>query len=261
MRRSGVTGFSVIAFLTLAVSSKAGLVQNGDFSSTSLSSPGGYFGSGSACTSNVTGWVTEPSFYNGNSCGTGGTPLSLLFNGTNGAAFNNGNALYGMMDLAGYTGNYVADDGDPNYAAPFAQQITGLTPGAVYILTFYQAAAQQNGSSPLGTTDYWSVSLTSNLFGSSGAQASATMTVPSTSSTHYTGWTLQTMTFTAPSATDFLNFFSVGSGVPPVALLADVTLTAAVPEPGYLPILGVGLLGLFAVSRWRKRPAANSFRV
>jgi hypothetical protein len=267
VRRSGLIGFSVIAFLTLAVSGKASLVQNGDFSATSLSSPGGYFGSGSSCVSNVTDWVTEPSFYNGNSCGSGGTPLSLLFNGTNGTAFNAGNGLYGMMDLAGYTGNYAADDGDPNFSAPFAQQINGLTVGATYTLTFYQAAAQQESSSPFGTSDNWDVSLSSTLFGfpTSGPyafQTSDTMTVLSTSSTHYTPWTLQTMTFTAPSVTDYLNFFAVGSGVPPVALLADVSLTQTVaPEPGYLPILGVGLLGLFAVSRWRKRSAANSFRV
>jgi hypothetical protein len=251
-----------MTLVTLAVSAQAGLIQNGDFSGTSLSSPGGFFGApGAACASNVTSWITEASFYNGNSCGTTNTPLSLLFNGTNGSAFNGTIGLYGMTDLAGYSGNYIADDGAPNYSAPFAQEIDGLTAGASYTVTFYQSAAQQKGSEPVGTSDYWQVFLSSSQFAPTAGYApqnSATMTIPSDSQTDYTSWSLQTMTFTAPSATDYINFFAVGSGVPPVALLADVSLTATAnpaPEPESLPIMGAALLGLFAVSRRRKRSA------
>ena len=39
-------------------------------------------------------------------------------------------------------GNYVAIDGGANYAVPFTQTVTGLTPGQGYAISFYQAAAQ-----------------------------------------------------------------------------------------------------------------------
>jgi hypothetical protein len=61
------------------------------------------------------------------------------------------------------------------------------------------------------------------------------------------------MTFVATSTSELLNFLAVSpnGGEPPVALLADVSLTA--PEPGTLAVLSVGLLGLFTVVRLRSR--------
>ena len=38
-------------------------------------------------------------------------------------------------------GNFVAIDGDPNFAVPLTQTVTGLTPGERYSISFYQAAA------------------------------------------------------------------------------------------------------------------------
>jgi len=121
------------------------LVQNGQFLSTSLSSPGGYVCNtvGSTCTSTVTDWSATCS--STNQCGNGGTPLSLLFAGSGGSAFNGGNALNVSLANSPDGGNMIGDDGDAIYRAPLFQMINGLMIGATYDLAFYQAAAQQGG--------------------------------------------------------------------------------------------------------------------
>ncbi len=170
----------------------------------------------------------------------------MLFPGTDGSAFNGGIGLYGIAASI-VPGNIVADDSSSNYQADIYQTINGLTPGGSYILTFYQAGAQQNGAS--GSTDeYWSVSLGSQT------QSSPDMTAAQGG---YTSWTEQTMTFTATSSSEVLNFLSLSeyNGAPPVALLQDVTLTAATPEPGYLAILSVGMMGLIGAAVRRRRRA------
>ena len=146
------------------------LVQNADFTGTTLSSPGGYAcdqASNTACGSRLTSWTVT--------CGTpgcqgGGTPTSILFPGTNGSAWNGGIGLY-RVDNAPVSGNVFADDGDPAYRSSLSQTITGLTAGHTYALNFYQAAAQQNGLSG-NTTEQWQVT-----FGTT--QTSALMNNPS----------------------------------------------------------------------------------
>ena len=104
------------------------------------------------------------------------------------------------------------------------------------MLTFYQAADQQAGSTPTATTDYWKVSLGGST------QNSTTINDPNGG---FTGWTLQTLTFVADASSDVLKFMAIGtpSGVPPVALLDGVSLSA-VPEPSAWLVLIVGLVGL-----------------
>jgi hypothetical protein len=220
------------------------LVQNGQFLSTTLSSPGGYVCNtvSSSCVSTVTGWGADCSAQG--VCGNGGTPLSLLFAGTGGVAFNSFNGLNVTLPDSPGGGNIIGDDGDVNYRAPLFQTISGLTVGATYNLSFYQAAAQQ-GSYDSDTGELWQVSLGGDLLNS------ALMLTPGG---QFTAWNLQSMTFVATSTSELLNFLSLGmpAGEPPVALLADVSLTAA-PEPRTIAVLSVGLLGLLTVARLRSR--------
>ena len=224
----------------------ANLVLNGDFTLTSLSPPGGYICQlGTTCTSNVTDWGSACS--STGECGNGGTPGSLLFRGTGGVAFNNFNGL-NVAAPDPPSGNYIAIDGDATYRAPIFQSV-GLTAGDSYELQFYQAAAQQGGFAS-STTDQWQVSL------GAATQLSTLMTVPGGT---FAPWTLQTMDFQATSTSEVLSFLALGTpnGVPPIALLADVSLTA-VPEPASWAMLLVGFagLGFAAYRRARGIPAA-----
>src|SRR5579871_6873389 len=56
------------------------------------------------------------------------------------------------------SGNYIQADGNPTFETSFGYQLTGLTPGQKYTLSFYQAAGQQKGYSGQ-TTEQWIVSL------------------------------------------------------------------------------------------------------
>jgi hypothetical protein len=234
--------FAVIALLISVTPAKANLVLNGDFTSTTLSSPGGYVCNtvGPVCTSTVADWSANCA--STGVCGNGGTPLSLLFAGTGGVAFNSFNGLSTPAPDPPGGGNYIGDDGDPTYQAPFFQTITGLTPGDFYQLTFFQASDQQGGfSSP--TIDQWEVSL--------GAQTQLSAAI--TNSGTFVGWQPQSMVFTATSPSEVLNFLSIGpAGVPPVVLLANVALDP-VPEPSALiPLAGlVGLL-VYRVRKMRR---------
>ncbi len=228
----------------LAVSSPAQagvqLITNGTFSATTLSSPGGYLcpsGMTSASCqlgSAVTGW---DSTCNAN-CGSGATVASLLFPGTNGSAFNGGIGLWSIQNTPNNR-NVVAIDGDQTYTASFFQTVNGLVAGNEYVLTFNQAAAQQNGTSG-PTTEQWKVQ-----FGSSPAQYSYDMSNPNHG---FVPWNSVTMNFTATSASEVLTFFALGTpgGEPPVVLLDDVSLM--LPEPP-----AAALLIALAASRARRR--------
>ena len=218
------------------------LVQNGDFTATTLASPGGYVCSqvsNSSCGSRVTSWSATCGT---NGCTGGGTPTSILFPGTNGSAFNGNIGVYSVTN-APLGGNMLADDGDPQYSSALSQTITGLTPGHTYALTFYQAAAQQNGLTG-ATTENWKVTLGSSV------QQSAVM---NNASKGFVPWTKQTLTYTATLATAVLTFLSQGTpaGEPPISLLANVSLVDAtvIPEPAALSLLGAGLFGLMVARR------------
>jgi PEP-CTERM motif len=145
-------------------------------------------------------------------------------------------------------GNYIAQDSAYDQGA-ISQTISGLTAGDSYVVSFYWAAAQQNGfNGP--TYDQWQVSL--------GGQTLDTPTV-NIDSHGFSGWMSQSLTFTATGPTEVLSFFANGgpSGVPPFALLDGVSMMA-VPEPSTwaMMLIGFGGLGVAAFRSRRKAAAA-----
>jgi len=74
----------------------------------------------------------------------------------------------------------------------------------------------------------------------------------------FSGWTQQTLTFTATSTTEVLSFLAVGDvAVPPFLLLDGVTVDEYTPEPGsvFLVLSGLTLLG--GVTRFRQKRSAK----
>lgn len=263
LHRSYVIGFSALTLLAFGPAAKANLITNGSFETTSLTTSGLFYPgseSGTTAPSVETGWTVDCAAAAAGSC-VGTTPiLTVVFPGT--ATTNYGyenQALYGPTPTTPIPnspdgGNFVAGNGDPAYNVPFSQSVTGLIPGDIYTLTFYQAGAQEQGKSG-ATTEYWQVTFGSQV------EDSATMNTPSMG---FTPWSLQTLTFTATAATQVLQFLSIGTpgGAPPTALLDGVSLTPpgtppppppATPEPSGLALLGFGTAWLVAVRGFRRR--------
>jgi hypothetical protein len=257
LRTLPIATLSALALLTVGPAAKADgldLVQNGSFEETSLTGSGLFYTVGSSATqpSVETDWTVDCAGDHVGSC-VGPTPiLTVVFPGTGTTDYGyQGNALYpgtspNTMPVSSPDGgNFVAADGDSNYNASFSQTITGLTPGDSYLLAFYQAAAQQVGLSG-ATTEYWQVTLGTETL------TSAVMNNPSEG---FTPWNLQDLVFQATSATEVLTFLSVGTpnGEPPIALLDGVSLVQTAPEPSGLALVCAGVLGLFAVRKYRQR--------
>jgi Protein of unknown function (DUF642) len=181
---------------------------------------------------------------------------------TNAAA--QGNAPYGGLTLYGNPGQtvnsadgsgwYIAADGWYDNAS-ISQNLTGLTVGDTYTLTFSQAYGQQTGF--VGDeTMFFKVG-----FGGS-TQNSTTMNI--TSAQPVSGWNQQTMSFVADDTTQLLSFLASGTrDVPPFALLSGVSVqgnnTAAVPEPeDYIgTLMGMGFVGTLVKSRLAKKKLAD----
>ena len=141
-------------------------------------------------------------------------------------------------------GKFVEADGDPNYSGVIYQTITGLTAGAQYVVSFYQAAGQQYGfTGP--TTEQWAVSLGGST------QLSSLFSLPQGG---VGPWMKQSLTFTADGASDVLSFLAEGTpgGAPPISFLDGVSLDAAVPEPGAWTLMILGAVGLGAILRRRR---------
>lgn len=144
-------------------------------------------------------------------------------------------------------GNFVMIDGDPSYSTSISQTITGLVVGQQYLLTFYQAAGQQDTfKGP--TTEWWQVTFGSQV------QTSDVFSLPQGG----TGpWQAQSMTFTASSTSQLLSFLAKGTpnGAPPIAFLDGVSMQA-VPEPSSIALAALGLVGVIGGQLRRSRRAS-----
>ena len=136
--------------------------------------------------------------------------------------------------------------------ATIAQQISGLTVGQQYNLSFDYAGGQYY---PLegATIQAWEVH-----FGA----AQQTTTPLSNASHGFTGWFTSQLSFVASATSELLSFMPIGAttdALPPVTLLDNVALTANdplpndVPEPASLALFALGLVAV-AVTR---RPSRN----
>jgi hypothetical protein len=238
-RKAALVSFSAMTLLTFAIPAQAipNFVLNGDFELI-VNGSGGIGEFNNATYTTVADWTS--SGYNfiyapGTADTTGGTgtfgTVKLWGPGTGSAN--------GLTATSPTGGNYVAADGAFQVGA-ISQTIVGLTVGQSYILSFYWAAAQQSGFTG-ATTEQWQVSF--------GGQTQTTAVLPNVNH-GFTGWIHQTFTYTASNASQALSFLAIGTptGVPPFALLDGVSITAAAPEPGSLPLMlgGMGLIGLGA---------------
>jgi hypothetical protein len=218
------------------------LVTNGNFAVTG-GSTSFQFGSGYSSSESLAGWSTSGYnfvFLPGSTVANGNAGTLSLWSPANGAA-------NGFTNASPTGGNFVAADGDyPGNTLPITQSISGLTVGKTYALSFAWAAAQQSGFTG-ATTEQWQVSL-------GGVQQNTqTVNLPSQG---FSGWMNQTFYYVATATTETLSFLANGSpAIPPFALLANVSLTAA-PEPASSALLLTGVAALAGAGRFKRRRAA-----
>ena len=184
---------------------------------------------------------------------------------------NNCYDVYGPFNNPPPGGNFVQADGNPDFFSTFNQDISGLSPGTTYTLSFWQAAGQQNGFSG-DTTEQWRVFLgngslvldcstnpcTVNTAGFTGSEQDSQLM--STPSQGVTDWELVNLSFVADAATETLTFLAWGDGgsttnLPPTVFLAGVN-TPAVPEPATLSVFGAGIVGAVIRRRMKRKASA-----
>jgi hypothetical protein len=186
-------------------------------------------------------------------------------------------------------GYYIA--ADSSYQAGYIfQQLTNLTIGATYSVSFYQAAAQQNQNSATSgsvytgaTTDQWLVNVggtytkpgnqggeNSSAGSFSGGDANYSAPVMSLASQGnagsqttpgnptVNGWQQDSFAFTATNVSESISFLATRgatpTGRPPFALLSGVSVNK-IPEPAdYVgTLVGFGFVGLAIKSRLAKK--------
>ncbi len=249
MMRIKMLALGLVALGATTAASATNLVTNGSFEQVTSGSPASFeVGPNWHYNGNLIGWTSA----------AGGTANSnnafnILFDSAT-ATTANADTRYTSSEpqklssehYAGPSpdgGNFMALDGDTQANGLFSQTINGLTPGKSYTLTFYWAATQLSNRSG-DTTERLDVGFGNDSF------STATVGGP----THYfAGWYQVSHVFTADSASQLLSFLSMGTpnGLPPVALLDGVSLTANVPEPAAWAMLIVGF-GLVGAARRRR---------
>jgi hypothetical protein len=244
----------------------------GQFNETLPGSAGGQNGGAPGTTAN--GWTvigTNASFPDG---------YAFVFNNANTFTTTDSSvgptSLFGTLPLWGDSadgspdGNYFYGVDSTFHPSALTQEISGLTVGHTYTLTFDYAAGQQFGYYDGNTIDQWVVTL--------GGQTIATTTIDLPNH-GFSGWETASVTFTYegggqnPGLLSFVNNGQGGcdanflncaindptaSGGPPFSLLDGVSLSSSVPEPSTWAMMFIGFAGLgFAGLRSRRRSAIS----
>jgi|SwirhisoilCB3_FD_contig_61_260670_length_970_multi_12_in_0_out_0_1 hypothetical protein len=242
MQMKLLSSVALAASMALAIGSTAhagDVITNGDFSSSTYGATNSQFGTGFGG-QGVTGWT-----------GNGGYNIYFGTNVTTNAASQYSPPSTGehfRADVFPTDGAFVALDGDTGVKGMISQDLTGLEVGKNYTLSFDWAAGQLANR----TGD-----ITEMLTVSFGGQSFDTgvLSVPSTL---FSGWNHVTYVFTASQANQTLSFLSVGTpnGLPPMALLDNVSLT--VPEPATWAMMLIGFGGIGAMIRHRRQVLATA---
>ena len=258
----------------LAHAGAVNFIQNGNFASTSpTKTVSTQFGTSYSAGNFITNWTGNNGYEIWYPSATAATTEDAVGQYT----YTHQEYLWSATAPPSGGPSFVGLDGDSSngVASSISQLVTGLTVGENYSVSFNWAGAQM-ASRTGATTDMLAVSLSSgqmtNLnynYGSSidpynggkgcGWNGSWQVTCAlSNASEGFTGWKSDTLTFTATSGSEWLNFLSVGtpSSLPPMALLTNVSLVQA-PEPGALALLGGGLLALGFALIQRRRAARD----
>lgn len=247
------------------------LIQNGDFSSVNATLMQGgdqastQFGSQSAygftAKQFINNWVGNDGyglwFYNASDA-TSQDAFSVWGQGSDhdtgkemmaavGTTYAPGQTASGNVpftSFVGLDGDQKLDGSNNQVQASIGQTLTGLTVGQTYAVSFDWSLGQLK--SKTGNT-------TNSLKVSFGDLSQSTQVMDDNSQS-FNGWLTQTFNFKADSTSAFLNFLAVGtpSGLPPMALLSNVSVTA-VPEPPVLAMFGGGLLGLGLLTVFARR--------
>jgi PEP-CTERM motif len=248
-------------FACASTAQAAPILINGGFETTTPITAGAINGE-LGTNLNATGWTLAPNIY-------GDPPnnhVDLIFNsGANAAAGVNA-PPFGTINLLGIPnspsgGNFAAIDADETFGVPLFTNVTGLTVGQVYTVTFDFGASQFVGAGkvPGAQTLNWAVSLGGNPYdcrGVTSATCKHSADVVTDANGGFSGWKSASLNFTATSTSAALNFLAVGpSGFPPFLLLDNVQISQPVPEPASIMLLGTGLVGLGRFARRRLRKA------
>ena|SRR6185312_5128573 len=234
MRMKLLSSVALAAALAIGSAAHAGdVITNGNFSSSSYAAgTNDQFGTGFGG-QGVTGWT-----------GNGGYNIYFGTNVTTNAVSqypSSGEHLYGTAFPI--DGAFVALDGDSEAQGMISQDLTGLQVGKAYTLSFDWAAGQlANRSGDI--TEQLAVSFGADSFNTG---------VLNVASGGFSGWNHVTYVFTAAQTNQTLSFLSIGTpnGLPPMALLDNVSLT--VPEPATWAMMLIGFGGIGAMIRRRRQ--------
>jgi hypothetical protein len=236
MNKFRLAAISAIYFSGLAAS-EAGvnLIQNGAFTSLNNGSSS-YNGSGFFGPSSIAPGGVVP-----NTTVTGWTSLGYNYALSSATVLPSGKTGFELWDSANSsgantwngvapTGNFLALDGAYDTGKVY-QDVSGLTVGRVYQITFTYAFAQQQAFTG-ATSQGLQVGLGTALNGGSNPFVWQSLN-NSVQSQGFSGWNTVTVNFTASAVKEELSFLANSTPqVPPFALITNVSLTAPGPAPG-----------------------------